>query len=163
MATLENPFAKARPHMVAARLEVLSQLARFAPGELTLKASQDAWSALELAHHIYITDGLFLQALQEVQQIDNPHIPEIAATPQSTHEAEPPVSFEAVLSGMAARREEIFEFLQALPPEAWERPLHYAQAGQLQFYQLVNQMPLHDQEHARQLASLKEAITPVQS
>ena len=56
---------------------------------------------------------------------------------------------------MAARREEIFEYLAGLPAEAWERPFRHPDWGQCKFYQLVNVLPLHDQMHAKQLAAMK--------
>jgi hypothetical protein len=98
-----------------------------------------------------------------VQDEENPLILALdEENPRRTREAEPPVSLDAVLAGMAARREEIFEYLNALPPEAWERPFRYPNKGQLKFYQLVNLLPQHDHQHASQLAELKAAITPVQ-
>jgi hypothetical protein len=164
MATVDNPFEKVRQKLVAARLEIISQLAKFSPDQLTLTPTPDEWSALMLAYHVYIADGLALEQMQRVQEEENPLIPALSEeTPRLTREGEPPATLDAVLGGMAARREEIFEFLSSLPPEAWERPLRHAEWGQLKFYQLVNILPRHDQMHAQQLASLREAIAPVQS
>lgn len=164
MATLENPFEKARQKLVAARLEIISQLAKFGPDQLTLTPASDEWSALLLAYHMYIADGLALEQMQMIQQEDNPLIPDIEEeTPRLTREGQPPASLDAVLAGMAARREELFEYLSSLSPQAWERPFRHPQWGQLKFYQLVNVLPQHDQTHAKQLAALHEAIAPVQS
>jgi hypothetical protein len=164
MATLENPFEKARQKLVAARLEVISQLAKFSPDQLTLTPAPDEWSALLLAYHVYIADGLALEQMQRVQEEDNPLIPELdEETPRLTRAGEPPASLDMVLGGMAARREEIFEYLSSLAPDAWERPFRHPRWGQLKFYQLVNVLPQHDQMHARQLAALRETIAPVQS
>jgi len=164
MATLENPFEKVRPKMVAARLELISHLAKFKHDELTISPTQGEWSALEIAHHTYIADGLALDQLQQVQSEDNPLIVLLEEeAPRMTRASEPPVSLEAVLSGMAARREELFEYLSTLAPEAWERPLRHPTWGELKFYQLVNVLPQHDQIHARQLADLKTAITQAPS
>jgi hypothetical protein len=77
-------------------------------------------------------------------------------TPRLTRSSEPPASLEAVLAGMAARREEIFEYLAALPVEAWERPFRHPVWGERKFYQMVNVLPFHDQMHAQQLAAMKE-------
>lgn len=164
MATLENPFEKARQKLVAARLEIISQLAKFSHDQLALAPAPGEWSALVLAYHVYIADGLALEQMRQVQEEENPLIDELdEETPRQTRAGEPPVSLDAVLGGMAARREEIFEYLNALPPVAWERPFRHPQWGQLQFYQLVNVLPEHDHTHAQQLAALKMAITPVQS
>jgi hypothetical protein len=163
MATLENPFEKVRQKMVAARLEFMSQLAKFSHDELTLSPAPDEWSALLLAYHVYIADGLALEQMHQVQEEENPLVAELDdETPRQTRAAEPPASLDAVLGGMAARREEIFEYLSALPVSSWERPFRHPKWGQLKFYQMVNVLPQHDQGHARQLAALKEAITPVQ-
>jgi hypothetical protein len=163
MATLENPFAKVRQKMVAARLEVISQLAKFGQDELTLSPADDEWSALMLAYHVYVADGLALEQMHQVQEEENPLISALdEETPRQTRAGEPPASLEAVLGGMAARREEIFEYLSSLPLEAWERPFRHPQWGQLKFYQMANILPQHDQTHAKQLAELKIAITPVQ-
>lgn len=164
MATLENPFAKVRPKMVAARIELIGQLAKFSHEELTRTAGAGEWSALEIAHHVYIADGLALTQMRRVQEEENPLLEQPdSEAPRQTRASEPPVSLEAVLSGMAARREEIFEYLSALVPESWERPLRYPTWGQLKFYQLVNVLPQHDARHARQLAELREAISPAQA
>lgn len=164
MATLENPFEKVRQKMVAARLEVMSQLAKFGHNELTLSQTPGEWSALQIAYHVYVGDGLALEQMQQVQEEENPLVDALdEETPRQTRAAEPPTSLDAVLGGMAARREEIFEYLSSLPPTAWERPFRHPQWGQLKFYQMVNVLPQHDQIHARQLADLKVAISSVQS
>lgn len=163
MAMLENPFEKVRQKMVAARIEVMSQLAKFGQGELKRIPEGNEWSALMIAYHMYITDGLALEQMHQVQEEENPLLvaPEEEA-PRLTRTSELPVSLEAVLGGMAARREEIFEYLSSLPSTAWERPFRYPKWGQLKFYQLVNILPQHDQTHARQLAELKAAMVPAQ-
>jgi hypothetical protein len=164
MATLENPFEKARPKMVAARLELISHLAKFGHDELKLAPGPGEWSALEIAHHVYVADGLALEQMRQVQDEENPLIADSAEeAPRLTRASESPVSLEAVLAGMAARREELFEYLSALPAEAWERPFRHPRWGQLKFYQLVNILPQHDKMHAQQLAELKAALTPAQS
>lgn len=158
MAALENPYEKVRPKMVAARLEFMKQLAGFSKNELTKQPAGDEWSPLQLAHHLYIADGLALEQMQLVQSEDNPLI--IATedeTPRLTRASEPPASLDAVLAGMAARREELFEYLASLPAEAWERSFRHPKWGERKFYQLVNILPLHDQMHAQQLANIKAA------
>src|SRR5712692_5123582 len=158
MATVENPFEKVRRKMVAARIEFMGQLAKFSSDELTKIPAEGEWSPLQLAHHLYIADGIALEQMQIVQAEDNPLI--IAAedeTPRQTRASEPPASLDAVLAGMAARREEVFEYLASLPTEAWERPFRHPKWGERKFYQLVNVLPLHDQMHAQQLAEIKAA------
>lgn len=164
MATLENPFEKVRPKMVSARIELISQLAKFGHDELTTSPSPDTWSALEIAHHIYVTDGLVLDQLRAIQEEENPLIPAPEEEgPRQTRASEPPSSLESVLSGMAARREELFEYLSTLSVEGWERPFRHPHWGQLKFYQLVNVLPQHDATHSQQLAELKAVVTPAQS
>ena len=159
MATLENPFEKVRRKLVAARIEFMGQLAKFGKDELTQAPAEGEWSPLELSNHLYIADGLALEQMHIVQNEDNPLITATEEeTPRLTRAASPPVSLDAVLAGMAARREEIFEYLSALPVEAWERPFRHPQWGQCKFYQLVNVLPMHDQIHAQQLADIKAAI-----
>ena len=158
MASFENPYEKVRPKMVAARLEFMKQLAGFSKDELTRQPGEDEWSPLQLAHHLYIADGLTLEQMQLVQSEDNPLV--IAAedeTPRLTRASELPTSLDAVLAGMAARREELFEYLTSLPADAWERPFRHPKWGERKFYQLVNVLPLHDQMHAQQLANIKAA------
>ena len=157
MTTVENPYDKVRRKMVAARIEFMGQLAKFNQDELKKQPAEGEWSALELANHLYIADGLALEQLKRVQNEDNPMV---VATeeeaPSLTRSSKPPVSLEAVLAGMAARREEIFEYLATLSTEAWERPFRHHSWGQRKFYQMVNILPIHDQMHAQQLASIKE-------
>ena len=160
MATVENPFEKVRRKMVAARIEFMEQLTKFSKDELTRQPGEDEWSPLQLAHHLYIGDGLALEQMRIVQNEDNPLV--IAAeeeTPILTRASEPPVSLDAVLAGMAARREELFEYLASLPVNAWERPLRHPNWGQLKFYQLVNILPAHDRMHAQQLIDIKASIS----
>ena len=156
MATLENPFEKVRPKMVAARLEFIGQLATFSNDEITREPGVDEWSPLQLANHLYIADGLALEQMQLVQNEDNPLLANLEEdTPRLTRASEPPVSLDAVLAGMAARREELYEFMANLPVGAWERPLRHPNWGQLKFYQLVNVLPAHDRMHAQQLTNIK--------
>ncbi len=160
MATVENPFDKVRRKMVAARIEFMEQLAKFNKGELTRQPAEDEWSPLQLAHHLYIGDGLALEQMQIVQNEDNPLIIDTEEeTPILTRASEPPVSLDAVLAGMAARREELFEYLASLPVDAWERPFRHPTWGQLKFYQLVNILPAHDRMHAQQLIDIKAKIS----
>jgi hypothetical protein len=156
MATLENPFDKVRRKMVAARIEFMSQLAKFNNEELSQHFIEGEWTPLQLANHLYIADGLALEQIKRVQNEENPLI--VASeeeTPRLTNTSEPPVSLDAVLAGMAARREEIFEYLSSLPADAWERPFRHPNWGERKFYQLVNVLPLHDQMHAQQLANMR--------
>ena len=57
---------------------------------------------------------------------------------------------------MAARREELFEYLSGLPADVWERPLRHHLWGPMKFYQLVNILYTHDQQHTQQLAAIKK-------
>ncbi len=139
MAKLENPFDKVRHKMVTARIEFMGQLAKFSNDELTREPGGDEWSPLQLAHHLYIADGLALEQMQLVQNEDNPLVANVGEeAPRRTSSSEPPASLDAVLAGMAARREELFEYLASLPADAWERPFLHQNWGQLKFYQLVN-------------------------
>ncbi len=156
MTVVESPFAKVRRKMVAARVEFMGQLAKFSKDELTQEPAPGAWSPLRLAHHLYIADGLVLEQMRRVQSEDNPLIANFEEeSPYLTRTSELPVSLDAVLAGMAARREELFEYLSSLPDEAWERPLRHHQWGQLKFYQLANILYVHDQQHTQQLAAIK--------
>lgn len=156
MATVENPYEKVRRKMVAARIEFMAALAKFGKDELRKQPAEGEWSALELAHHLYIADGLALEQMKLVQNEENPLVVATEEeTPRLTRSSEPPASLEAVLAGMAARREEIFEYLASLPVEAWERPFRHPAWGERKFYQMVNILPFHDQMHAQQLAAIR--------
>ena len=159
MTTVENPYEKVRRKMVAARIEFLGELAKFNKNDVEKWPAEGEWSPLKLANHLYIADGLALEQLKLVQNEDNPLV---VATekeaPRLTNAVEPPVSLNAVLGGMAARREEIFEYLSTLPADAWERPFRHPAWGQLKFYQMVNILPFHDQMHAKQLSAIREGL-----
>ena len=161
MATVENPYDKVRRKMVAARIEFMGQLAKFSNEELPrAPAGGSEWTPLQIANHLYIADGLALEQMQLVQNEDNPMVAVLDdETPRLTREAEPPASLDAVLAGMAARREEVFQYLSELPVDAWERPFRHPNWGQLKFYQMVNILPQHDKLHAQQLADIKAAET----
>jgi hypothetical protein len=152
----ERPFEKVRRKMVAARIEFMSQLAKFSKDELAQAPGKEEWSPLEIAHHLYIADGLALEQMRAIQTEEKPIIVNVGEeAPRRTRASAPPASLDAVLAGMAARREELFEFLSELPDEAWERPYIHSTQGERKFYQLVNVLPMHDQMHAQQLAMLK--------
>ncbi len=164
MATPENPYEKVRSKMVAARLEFLSQLATFSKDEIAREPGENEWSPLQLANHLYVADGLALEQMQIVQNEDNPLISDVGEeAPRRTHAAASPVSLEAVLAGMAARREELYQYMADLPVDAWERPLRHPSWGQLKFYQLVNILPTHDRTHAQQLSAIKAKYSSEQS
>jgi hypothetical protein len=159
MATVEDPFDRVRRKMDAARIEFMGQLAKFSSEELTRNvAGEDEWTPLQIAYHLYIADGLALEVLQKIQNEDNPLIEDLAEeTPHLTRAAEPPASLDAVMGGMAARREELFQYLSELPNDAWERPARHPTFGQIKFYQMVNILPAHEKMHAQQLAAIKAA------
>jgi DinB superfamily len=160
MTAIERPFDKVRRKLVAARIEFMGQLAKFSKEELLQHPTSEGWSPLQIAHHLYITDGLALQEMQRVVDEDNPRIINLGLeAPHQTTDSEPPVSLDAVLGGLAARREEIFEYLSQLPEDAWERPFSSEEWGERKFYQMVNVLPVHDQIHTQQLATLKEKLS----
>src|SRR5215831_7592748 len=98
MATLENPFEKVRHKMVTARVEFMGQLAQFNKNELARQPDGDEWSPLQLAHHLYIADGLALEQMQLVQNESNPLVADVGEeTPRLTRASEPPASLDAVL------------------------------------------------------------------
>jgi DinB family protein len=157
MTTVQSPFDKVRRKMVAARIEFMGQLAKFSKEELAQEPAPEEWSPLRLAHHLYIADGLVLEQLQRVQEEDNPLITALEEeSPHLTRTSEPPVSLDAVLAGMAARREDLLEYLSSLPTDVWERPLRHPLWGPMKFYQLVNVLYIHDQQHTQQLAAIKK-------
>ena len=159
MTTEERPFEKVRRKMVTARVEFIGQLAKFSKNELSEAPAEGEWSPLELAHHLYVADALALEQMRLVQEEDNPLIAAVEEeAPRRTRASEPPASLESVLAGMAARREEIFEYLSSLPDEAWERPFRHHLWGEGKFYQLVNVLPRHDQLHAQQLVGIREKV-----
>jgi hypothetical protein len=156
MTIVENPFEKVRVKLVSARIEFMSQLAKFSKEELMKQFTDEEWSPLQLAHHLYIADGVAMEQMQQIQNEDNPSLTDTGViVPQLTRKAELPASLESVLAGMAARREEIFTYLSALPSESWMRPAQHSAWGPIKFYQFVNVLPQHDQQHARQLSSIK--------
>ena len=159
MSSVENPFDKVRRKMVAARIEFMGQLAKFSSEELARNPTgEDEWTPLQLAYHLYVADGVALETLQKIQNEDNPLIEDLAQeSPRRTRESEPPASLDAVMGGLVARREELFQYLSDLPDDAWERPLRYSTLGPLKFYQVVNILPAHDKLHAQQLAEIKAA------
>lgn len=159
MATVESSFERARHKMVAARIEFMSQLARFSKDELTRQpADEGAWTPLQVAYHLYLADGLALEQLRRVQNEENPQLTNVAdEVPHLVPSEQLPASLDVVLAGMAARREEIFKYLAQLPSEAWERPFSTKGLGERTFSQLVNMLPIYDQQHAQQLAMLKAA------
>lgn len=156
---VESPFEKVRRKLVAARIEFMGQLAKLSKDELTQRPIKGEWSPLQLAHHLYITDGLALEQMKRVQNEDNPMIANTGEqSPRLTEASEPPASLDAVLAGMAARREELFEYLSSLPASAWNRPFQHPEWGNREFYQLVNVLPAHDQMHSQQLIKIKAAM-----
>src|SRR5437660_10754019 len=96
-----------------------------------------------------------------MQLVQNEDTPLVTATeeetPRRTRAAEPPASLDAVLAGMAARSEEVFQYLSELPVDDWERPFRHPNWGQLKFYQMVNNLPQNDNMHTLQLVDIKSA------
>jgi hypothetical protein len=95
--------------------------------------------------------------MHRVQEEEDPLLENLAErVPEVVHSMPPPNSLDAVLGGMVARREEMFEYLASLSADAWERPFHQHEWGARKFYQLVSMLPLYDQQHTHQLQALKE-------
>ncbi len=157
--TTESSFDKVRRKLVAARIELMGQLAKFSADELQQAPSEGEWSPLQIAHHVYITEGLILQQARRVQDEDNPLLLDISSdsAEQKSELAQSPVSLEGILTGLAARREELLEYLSTLPQEAWTRPCSHPRLGNLKFYQLINVLPVHDSQHTQQLVKIQAA------
>ena len=157
--TTESSYSKARRILVSARLELMGQLAKFSPDELTQHSIAGEFSPLQLAHYVYIADGFGLEQIKRVRQEDNPLIPNLNEhAPQLMQEVEEPTSLDAVFAGMTARREEIFEYLSSLHETTWSRRYHNAQGEEHSFPELVSMLAIHDQQQAQQLVKLKEAM-----
>src|SRR2546421_11732039 len=143
METVENPYDKVRRKMVAARIEFMSRLAKFNQDGLKKQPAEGEWSPLELAHHLYIADGLALEELKRVQNEDNPMV---VATeeeaPRLTRASEPPVSLDAVLAGMAARRGEDFCVLSSFSPKGRGKPIFPPQKWENKGYPKGKKNPL---------------------
>jgi hypothetical protein len=158
-----DPFASVRRKMVVARIEFMGRLAAFKRAQLTCMLASDEPSALQIAYHLYVIDGLVLQQMRRVQVEDDPQLLNPVALPESYHgeqTVQPPteLTLDTILAGMAARREAMFSYLAKLSPDTWERTFHFQDAVPMRFYQLCNLLPLHDQQHARQLESLKTRL-----
>ncbi len=157
--TTESPFNKARHKLTKARTELIGQLAKFSSDELVRHPIADELSPLELAHYVYIVDGFGLEQMKLVQDEANPLVADIDEhASQLKKEIEEATSLEAVLAGMAARREEIFEYLFNLPEEAWTRPFRHPHWGEREFYEMVNMLAQHDQQQTQQLSKLKGTL-----
>jgi hypothetical protein len=155
----ERPFFHVRRKMVVARIEFISRLAAFNKKQLVQPCSDNTLSPLSIAYHLYEVDGLALQHMRVVLAEDDPLLSNVMDVPLALAETKCEMnSLDAVLAAMAARREELFIFLAALPPSSWLRPFHFADSQQRTLYQLVSMLPLHDQQHARQLAMLKARV-----
>ena len=158
--TTERSFDKARRKLGTARIELMKQLANFSQDELAQSPIEGEWSPIQIAHHTYITEALVLEQMKRVQNEDDPFIPDISSNSQQQQLelAEVPASLEVILTGMAARREELFEYLASLPEDDWLRPLRHHDWGNLKFYQLVNVLSIHDQQHTQQLEKIKATL-----
>ncbi len=152
----DGTFDRVRRRMVAARVEFLSQLAVFSREELVGQLHASEQSPVHVCYLLYTVDSIALEQMHRVQSEENPLLENIMQQ-IPLMESAPPSSptIEFVLSIMAARREEMFEFLSHLPPEAWERPFRYDGGGEHTFSQLVSMLPLYDQQHTRQLLAIK--------
>ena len=156
----EDPFISVRRKMVVARIEFMGRLAAFNNDQLLRSFSENDRSPLHIAYHLYVIDGLVLEQMRAVQRDDGPQLVNPVELPldylvTDRQQDSSTFTLEVILAGMAARREEIFRYLASLPLTAWERVFSFEDATRLHFYQLVNFLPLHDQQHARQLATLK--------
>lgn len=155
----QNLFEAFRGKLVAARIAFLGQLAKFSREELALSPGKAEWSPIQVAYHLYVTDGETLEQMQRVQSEENPLLSfaEIERPAQLGANTELPATLEAIMAGMAARREELFQFLSTLPRSGWERLYRHPRQGQLNFSQLVQFLVDHDQRHSQHLARIKLA------
>lgn len=159
MAGIESPFVKVRRRLVMARIEFMSQLAAFQPEDLNRSLTADGESPLLIAHHLATIEAVALQQLQRIQSEDNPHFDTlIQLLPVETELGDAVLSLETVLAEMFVRRSELLSYLLHAPLTSWERPFVFASWGSRKFYQLVNMLPLHDRQHARQLASIRSHL-----
>ncbi len=156
MTVEATSFEQIRRRMTAARIAFIGRLAKFNRAELSQMPADGSWSPLQIAYHLYLADGRALAQMQRVQSEVDPHFTDTDYTLPSPVAVEPELTLEMVLAGLAARREEIFEFLATLTSDSWQRPYHNCSDEQCSFLQLVDELPAHDEEHTQQLLTLKE-------
>lgn len=159
MAGIESPFVKVRRRLVMARIEFMSQLAAFKPEDLSRSFSTDGESPLLIAYHLAMIEVVALQQLRRIQSEDNPHFDTLLQLlPVETELGDTVLSLESVLAEMFTRRSELLSYLSRAPLSNWDRPFVFASWGSRRFYQLVNMLPLHDRQHARQLATMRSHL-----
>jgi hypothetical protein len=155
----ERSFDKVRRKMVMARIEFLGHLAKFRREALRKRPGENEWSPLEITYHLYLTEGLILEQMRRVQEEDGElSLESVASAEPHIAPDETALSLENVLASLAARREETFEYLSALPDDAWIRPLRHEDWGEMKFYQLANLLAQHDQTHSQQLIAVREKL-----
>ncbi|GLV58210.1 hypothetical protein KDH_50430 [Dictyobacter sp. S3.2.2.5] len=160
MAGIESPFVKVRRRLVMARIEFMSQLAAFQPEDLSRSLTAEGESPLLIAHHLATIEVVALQQLQRIQSEDNPHFDTLLQLlPVETELGDAVLSLDSVLVEMSDRRSELLSYLSQAPLSNWERPFVFASWGSRKFYQLVNMLPLHDRQHARQLATMRAHLS----
>jgi len=76
---------------------------------------------------------ILLEQMHRVHNEDDPMIVNVREKALGGRTLERLHRLKAVLAGML-RREEMFEYLVSLPPEAWERPFRHEEWRERKFY-----------------------------
>lgn len=120
----------------------------------TLSPAPAHWSMTQLLAHLLTVEVRYLARLQHVVTTDNPFLPTIH--PDET--IQPATPLPDLLTQFAAARTQTVDYLQALPPGAWQRPATHETQGATKLRYLVQMLVEHDTEHLNQLIDIQQDV-----
>jgi FMN phosphatase YigB (HAD superfamily) len=110
------------------------------------------WSALEIMSHLVESEvNIQRPSLQKIAAENNPFLPAWATPPQPGERAYRGDEGPALMSQFAVEREITIQFLNELPPEAWNRPARHSVYGPTTLLEMALLTTRHDHVHIQQL------------
>ncbi len=118
------------------------------------RPTPDEWTMHNLLAHLSAAEAPFLKRLRRIVDEDSPWLPYFGpevAKPEAT------ATRPELLAEWQATREQLLQFLSALPPEAWDRPATHETMGATTLALQVQNLISHDATHLEQLRAVRHA------
>jgi uncharacterized damage-inducible protein DinB len=155
MPTMEEVAKQPRAQRIARLTHTADDLAAAVRGQsedaLSRRPDAKNWAAKEVICHLRDTEELFMERFQMIVAMDAPKLSGLNPDRWADERQYLRNDVNDALAAFRKRRDESLDFLEKLPPEAWQRAGVHATRGKFTLEDFVTLMTWHDDNHLDQL------------
>ena len=138
--------------------ELQSQLLGLSEEQLCRRQAPDEWSLKEIAAHLRDAEAFFLERLELIAGVNEPHLPDIDVDMYVLERDYRSLDLYEVLHEFSRLRYDSTGLLWSLEPSEWEREGLHPYRGRLSIMQVARDMNEHDLGHLWQVRRLRQQI-----